>query len=180
MRALFLIFLFISLFITGFSQSKNCFTIENVLVKNDSDNLYLEYRITNTSKSKINLIEADKFSYLKFFSWELEILDAAGNRYESSLMIKRKPASEKDFIQLKPNGTFVIKYELMKYDFMIYEAGKLEVKTPYRSETQINYPLTIKLKYNWDGTYIHSKNGKTKKLKNATFNCESKELNLNK
>lgn len=180
MKIKFYILLFSCLFITGFSQSKNCFTIENVLVKNDSDNLYLEYRITNTSKSKINLIEADKFTYLKFFSWELEILDASGNRCESSLMIKRKPASEKDFIQLKPNGTFVIKYELMKYDFMIYESGKLEVKNPYRSEKQINYPLTIKLKYNWDGTYIHSRNGKTKKLKNAKFNCESKELILKK
>lgn len=180
MKRIFYTILFSCLFSISFSQSNNCFAIENTLVKNDTDNLYLEYKIINTSKSNINLVEANKFVYLKFFAWELEIIDSLGNKYKSSLMIKRKPLSEKDFVCLKPNESFIVKYELLKYDFMIYESGKTMGKTSIKSEQQIKYPLSIKLKYNSDGTYVHSRKGKTKKMKNAAFNCESKVLVLKK
>lgn len=180
MKKLLYLFLISSPFISGFSQSNNCFAIENTLLKNDTDNLFLEYKITNTTKSSVNLVEANKFVYLRFFAWELEITDSLGIKYESSLMIKRKPLSEKDFVCLKPNESFIIKYELLKYDFMIYESGKTMGKTSIKSEQQIKYPLSIKLKYNSDGTYVHSRKGKTKKMKNAAFNCESKVLVLKK
>lgn len=144
----------------------------------DSNKIYIEYLIKNTTKSKINLVEADKFTYLKFFSWDLEIIDSVGNRYESNLMIKRKPLSEKDFVCLKPKASFVIKYELEMTDFMIRDANN--GKLPYQSVEQIKYPLTITLKYDWDGNYIHSRTGKSKSMKNAKFSCKSEKIRLYK
>jgi len=173
-------FLFSCLFITGICQDKICFTIENILVKNDSDKLYLEYRITNTTKSNINIIEAKNFTYLTFFRWALEIKDSHGNNYESGIMIKRKPVSEKDFICLKPDSSFLIKYNLKTSDFMIFDSTKTTGLYPYKPVQQINYPITIVLKYHCDGTYFHSRKRKTKKMENAEFSCGSKGLILNK